>query len=171
MCAAAPLRRSARLSGVQSSSPGTVEVAPRTSAEEIPSPSVESPAEGVDEHPYEMELAITPPRLIAAGVKLELPLVVTFRPSSVRRQVRGGREVSDFSGVWAFVSLMTEDRRESLAPPQKDLLRGHVSDSIHPLEQEEATEGQPFAYAKFPELAITRPGRYCFRVNIIDMNQ
>lgn len=118
-----------------------------------------------------MELAITPPRRIAAGVKLETPIVVTFSPSKLKKRALVPGESKDLSGVWAFVSLMTEDRSLSLAPPQTDLLRGHMADSIHPIAHDDGREEQPFAYATFPGLEITRPGRYCFRVNIIDMNQ
>ena len=118
-----------------------------------------------------MELAIRPPRRIAVGIKLETPLVVTFSASKLRKRAFVPGEVKDLSGVWAFVSLMTEDRSRSLAPPQTDLLRGHMADSIHPITHDDGREEQPFAYATFPSLEITRPGRYCFRVNIIDMNQ
>ena len=125
----------------------------------------------VDEIPYDMELAITPPQQVAAGRSLEAPLVVTFRNSRTKKRASGVRESSDLSGIWAFVSLMTEERRHSLAPPQKDLLRGRTADSVHPLVIDDAEKEEPFAYVTFPDLVITRPGRYCFRVNIIDMNQ
>ena len=116
-----------------------------------------------------MELAVAPPRRIAAGVKLEKPLVVTFSVSKAKH--RAFVPGTDLSGIWVFVSLMTEDRRQSLAPPQSGLLKGQTTDSIHPIPREEVGEEQPFAYATFPGLEITRPGRYCFKVNIIDMNQ
>lgn len=130
-----------------------------------------SPTAEVQEPLYEMELAITPPRRIAAGVMLEAPLVVTFSTSKEKKRALEAGEMTDLSGIWAFVSLMKDDRSESLAPPRKDLLRGRTTDSIHPIGQKESGDEQPFAYARFPGLTITEPGRYCFKVNIIDMNK
>jgi hypothetical protein len=118
-----------------------------------------------------MELATAPPRRMAAGVTLEAPLVVTFSTSTPRRRESTVNDPTNLSGVWAYVSLMNEDRSESLAPPQNDLLRGRTLDSIHPITQRGGGQTQPFAYATFPDLSITRPGRYCFKVNVIDMNR
>ncbi len=121
-----------------------------------------------------MELAIAPPSRVAAGVTLETPLVVTFTTSTPTD--KGKHEHSqplalpDLSGVWAFVSLTTPDMQESLAPPQTDLLRGRTADSIHPVYQQQDRESPTIAYATFPQLAITKPGQYRIKVNIIDMN-
>ncbi|EXJ92125.1 hypothetical protein A1O3_00675 [Capronia epimyces CBS 606.96] len=76
----------------------------------------------------------------------------------------------DLSGIWAFVSLTTPDMEQSLAPPRTDLLRGRTADSIHPVHQDQDGDRPTLAYATFPELIITQPGRYRMKVNIIDMN-
>jgi hypothetical protein len=121
-----------------------------------------------------MELAIAPPSRIAAGISLQIPLVVTFTTGT--QTDKGEPENSeplvlpDLSGVWAFVSLTTPDMQQSLAPPQTDLLRGRTADSIHPVYAEQEGESATIAYATFPELAITKPGQYRIKVNIIDMN-
>lgn len=166
------MRRSARLAGLPVSSSASSDQAQSNNFEQpdINTPNIDSEQEDA-EFPHDMELAIKPPRRIAAGVKLENPLVVTFSTSRSKGRGNGIAEMQDVSGVWAYVSLVTEDQRESLAPPQKGLLRGQTADSIHPFHRDEVGDGQPFAYATFPDLAITKPGRYCFRINIIDMNK
>lgn len=120
---------------------------------------------------FEMELALAPPNRIPAGTKLGAPLVVTFKASKLKRRpaTAGGGDGRDLSGVWAYISLMNEDKSRSLAPPRTDLLRGDPAASIYPLATESGRDS--FAYATFPDLSITTPGRYCFRINIIDMNR
>jgi hypothetical protein len=122
----------------------------------------------VDEPFFEMELALAPPNQIPAGSQLGAPLVVTFQASKLKRRPAAaeGDGGQDLSGVWAYVSLMNEDRSRILAPPRTDLLRGEPAASIHPLKSD-----GPFAYAVFSGLTLTTPGRYCFRINIIDMNR
>ena len=121
-----------------------------------------------------MELAIAPPSRIAAGVALHMPLVVTFTTATstnIGKQENGATiTLPNLSGVWAFVSLTTPDMQQSLAPPRTDLLRGNIADSLHPVHREQAGERPTIAYARFPGLAITQPGRYRIKVNIIDMN-
>ena len=121
----------------------------------------------------EMELVIAPPNRIAAGSKLGSPLVVTFKASKLRRRpvTAEGGEGQDLSGVWAYISLMSEDKSRTLAPPRTDLLRGHPAASIHPLDSAAQRGGSSFAYAAFPDLTITAPGRYCFCINVFDMNR
>jgi hypothetical protein len=121
----------------------------------------------IEEDPgFDMELAVRPPQRIAAGVTLETPLVITFKTPSVEQ--RSTPDPQDLSGKWANLSLVS-DRKQKVAPPQGDLLLGRLSDSIHPLDT--ADDRQPFAYAAFSGVSITRPGRYCFQVNIIDMTR
>lgn len=125
------------------------------------------------EHPYEMELAVAPPSKIAAGVSLHLPVVVTFTTATAPDDGKDEDEVfalPELSGVWAFLSLTTPDMQQSLAPPRTDLLRGRTADSLHLVHQDQQSDRPTLAYATFRELVITQPGRYRFRVNIIDMN-
>jgi hypothetical protein len=125
-----------------------------------------------------MELAIAPPPKIAAGVMLEIPIVVTFSaatsPEDGKQENQDGNEpivLGDLSGVWAFVSLTTPDMEQSLAPPRTDLLRGRTADSIHPINEEQDGERPTLAYATFSDIAISEPGQYRLKVNIIDMNR
>jgi hypothetical protein len=120
--------------------------------------------------PFEMELAIAPPTRIPAGIQLGAPLVVTFQASKLKRRpaTAESEDGQDLSGVWAYVSLTNEDRSRILAPPATDLLQGNPAASISPLSPK---PNAPFAYAVFSGLTITTPGRYCFRVNVIDMNR
>lgn len=98
--------------------------------------------------------------------------MVTFKASKLKRRpaaAAGAGDGQDLSGVWAYISLMNEDKSRSLAPPRTDLLRGEPAASIYPLASE--ADRDTFAYAIFPDLEILKPGRYCFRINIIDMNR
>jgi hypothetical protein len=115
-----------------------------------------------------MELAIAPPSRMPARRQLAVPVVVTFKSSKLKQRANanGGR---DLSGVWAYLSLMNEDCSTSLAPPRKDLLGGNPAASIHALAPGVDEAGGSFAYAMFPGLSVTVPGRYCFRISIIDM--
>ncbi|KAK5198437.1 hypothetical protein LTR99_007312 [Exophiala xenobiotica] len=124
-----------------------------------------------------MELAVAPPPKIAAGVILEIPIVVTFSaatsPEDGKQETQDGKEpivLGDLSGVWAFVSLTTPDMEQSLAPPRTDLLRGRTADSIHPINEEQDGERPTLAYATFSDIVISEPGQYRLKVNIIDMN-
>jgi hypothetical protein len=120
---------------------------------------------------FTMQLAIQPPKRVAVGVAFRIPIVVTFAANdAIRDRDPSLDTVSKFSGVWAFLSLMSEDKRQSLAPPNTDLLQGHVADSIHPLMKQQVGDSQTIGYASFRNLVVTKPGRYCFRVTIIDMN-
>ncbi len=125
-----------------------------------------------------MELAIAPPPKIAAGVTLQIPIVVTFSttttPGDEKQESQGAHEpvvLPDLSGVWAIVSLTTPDMEQSLAPPRTDLLRGRTADSIHPINEEQDGERRTLAYATFSDIVITEPGQYRLKVNIIDMNR
>ena len=111
-----------------------------------------------------MELAIAPPNRIPAGSQLGAPLVVTFQASKLKRRPATAED-HDLSGVWAYISLTSEDKSRVLAP-STELLQGNPAATIYPLNAENV-----FAYAVFPGLKISTPGRYCFRVNIIDMNR
>jgi hypothetical protein len=115
-----------------------------------------------------MELAIAPPSRLPARRQLAVPVVVTFKLSKLKQQANA-QQGEDLSGVWAYLSLMTEDGSTSLAPPRKDLLGGSPAASIHALAPEVEGSGGSFAYAMFPGLSVTVPGRYCFRISIIDM--
>jgi hypothetical protein len=114
-----------------------------------------------------MELAVAPPNRIPAGTQLGAPLVVTFKASKLKRRPATA-ESEDLSGVWAYISLVSEDQSRILSLPRTNLLRGEPAASIYPLSHEAS---EPFAYALWPSLAITTPGRYCFRINVIDMNR
>jgi hypothetical protein len=102
-------------------------------------------------------------------------LVVTFTVTDKDKQdnpVDGDDPelLPDLSGSWAFVSLVTADMQQSLAPPRTDLLKGRTADSIHYLHHEQENGRLMLAYASFPELMITEPGTFRFKVNVIDMN-
>jgi hypothetical protein len=119
-----------------------------------------------------MHLAVTPPDTLAAGVALTSPVLVTFEVSDAAKENDGeGLSSVDFSGYWAFLSLLSEDRRQILAPPRTSLLEGTIIDSIHEPDSPQDGASQIIGYAAFKDLKISVPGRYCFGVNIVDMNK
>jgi hypothetical protein len=131
-------------------------------------------AHAVGDLPFDMELAISPPSRVAVGITLDTPLVVTFNASEMRgRRASEEEQGFEMEGIWAFLSLVTEDRSRSLAPPRDDLVRGKRVDSVHRLhrDEEQDAKNETVAYASFPDIAITKPGRYCFRVSVIDINR
>ena len=121
-----------------------------------------------------MEFAVPPPRQVAAGVRLHSPLVVTFSRSSTTgedKQQNGETfALSDFSGIWIYLSLTTADMGQSLAPPQNDLFSGRKADSIHQVYREQDGNRPIVAYTTFPDVAIAKPGSYRIKVAVIDMN-
>ncbi|KPI36424.1 uncharacterized protein AB675_2894 [Cyphellophora attinorum] len=120
----------------------------------------------------EMELASDPPAHIAAGSQLRWPLVVLLRSTKSKAAAPNAlsRQNQSFGGVWAFVSLMSADGSTSLAPPHPELLLGQPVASIRSLPDVQGQESSAFAYASFPGLAIALPGRYLFKINVVDMH-
>ena len=126
----------------------------------------------VNNSPYKMEMVIRPLSAIKPGVTMHPPVVVALKAQTSRGERDGiYRELGDVSGIWAFVSLVTEDGNQSLAPPRTDLLLGRIVDSIHPAFDNTNSEGPTVGYAIFPDLAIAEPGRYCLRISLIDMDR
>jgi len=169
-----PTRRSARLAGV----PPSTSLSPTVRTDLPPSPSrsaVEFQSQ-IDADPLawlpKMHLAVAPPETIVAGVALTSPVLVTFEVSVAARDQSGdGPRAIDFNGCWAFLSLVAEDRKQVLAPPRKDLLEGTIADSIHELDSlQEGSSSQIIGYAAFKDLKISEPGKYCFGVNVVDVN-
>lgn len=108
---------------------------------------------------------------MVAGTALKEPIVVTFEVGKAEKgefDVQTGPEITT---SWVFLSLMSEDGSQCLAPPDQDLLQGRVADSVHRVLEEHNGDQSIVAYATFSDLVIYKPGRYCFRVSIIDMNQ
>lgn len=119
-----------------------------------------------------MHLAVAPPETLAVGVALTSPVLVTFEVSDAAKENDNEDPSSiDFSGCWAFLSLVSADRKQILAPPRKDLLEGTITDSIHELDPPQDGASQIIGYAAFKHLKILEPGRYCFGVNVVDMNK
>ena len=166
----APVRRSARLAKPEQ---------PTTPTSQSAQPVIETrvPASISPSRPtrhqrqttsFVMDLAVAPPSKVKVGVALDTPLVVTLSAlSSQPHEVVDTTRQTDMSGIWAFLSLVTEDLR-SLAPPRVDLLSGNLADAIHPLLAPTEDQERPFAYVTFPDLTISEAGRYRFKVTLID---
>jgi hypothetical protein len=135
-----------------------------------------SPAPDFDLHGHAMKLklAIKPPRRIAAGVALEAPLVVTLGTSKPQEEDQDYDPESELGGTWAFLSLVSEDRRQPLAPPRTSLMTGSKSDSVHityPSSTDHEPEDNPLAYSSFRDIKITKAGKYCFMISLVDLNR
>ena len=126
-------------------------------------------------HPpsYAMDMLVSPLSRIRPGSTMPLPVVIALRAPPPNRGNRGDSpyEIGDVNGIWAFVSLVTEDRNRTLAPPREDLLLGRTVDSLHPALDEHDPEDRTVGYALFPDLAIAEPGTYRLKVTLIDMDR
>lgn len=123
-------------------------------------------------NPYNMDLVIRPMQAIKPGVVMHPPIVLALKaPASRSEKNSARRDIGDVSGIWAFVSLVSEDQSRSLAPPRNDLLVGSVARCIRPALDETNPEGSTVGYAVFSDLAIAEPGTYCWKISLIDMDR
>ena len=130
----------------------------------------EQPSDLEEQVKVEMEFALPPPNRVAAGSRLATPIVILFKATKRKSTIsRPAAQQQNFGGIWAYLSLMDAVSKTSLAPPRTDLLLGQPVASIHNLPNRMDDDDTSFAYTKFPGLTITTPGRYCFRINVIDM--
>lgn len=116
-----------------------------------------------------MEIAVAPPRKISVGKVFDIPLVVIISPLPDGNH--NGHHDQNVGDLWAYVSLISAESQICLVPPQEGLLQGQRADSIHPPSSSSEISNRIAGYAAFPDLKISEPGRYCFRINLIDMNR
>jgi len=123
-------------------------------------------------NPYNMDLVIRPMQAIKPGVVMHPPIVLALKaPASRRERNSTRRDIGDVSGIWAFVSLVSEDQSRSLAPPRNDLLIGSVARCIRPVLDETNPGDLTVGYAVFSDLAIAEPGTYRWKISLIDMDR
>jgi hypothetical protein len=123
-------------------------------------------------NPYNMDLVIRPMQAIKPGVVMHPPIVLALKaPASRSEKNSARRDMGDVSGIWVFVSLVSEDQSRSLAPPRNDLLVGSVARCIRPVLDETNPEDLTVGYAVFSDLAIAEPGTYCWKISLIDMDR
>lgn len=128
-----------------------------------------TPTEGSD---VEMELAVPPPTHMVTGSQLNSPVVVMLKWSKGKApKTPLSHHSQSLGGIWAYLSLMSSDGQRSLAPPSTELLLGQPVASLHGIPVCEDQNEAAFAYAKFSGLAITVPGQYCFKINVVDMQR
>jgi hypothetical protein len=109
-----------------------------------------------------MRVASSIPSQVVAGCAMDTPLVVLLH-----RDVQSLTAVDD---IWVFVSLIDASPNMS-AGESDDVLKGQRADNAHPIlgQFNGVTSGDPFAYASFSNLMISRSGRYRLCVTAIDM--
>lgn len=120
--------------------------------------------EGEEIGEINMSLASTIPCQIVAGSVMDTPLIVLLH--------RGIRSSTAIGDIWVFVSLVDADSdldSNSSARERDDVLKGQRADNAHPILGYLSTRDDTFAYASFPNLLISRSGRYRLRVTAIDM--
>jgi hypothetical protein len=123
-------------------------------------------------NPYNMDLVIRPVQTIKPRVVMHPPIVLALKaPASQSGRNSARRDIGDVSGIWAFVSLVSEDQSRSLAPPRNDLLIGSVARCIRPVLDETHPEDLTVGYAVFSDLAIAEPGTYRWKISLIDMDR
>jgi hypothetical protein len=119
-----------------------------------------------------MDLVIRPVPAIRPGVVMHPPVVLALKaPTARSERDRPYRDIGDVSGMWAFVSLVSEDQSQSLAPPRDDLLTGSAAGCIRPILDESDPEDLTVGYAVFSDLAIAEPGTYRLKISLIDMDR
>ena len=122
--------------------------------------------------PFEMDLVIRPVTTIRPGVVMHPPIVLALKATTSESQGDiAYRDIGDVSGMWAFVSLISEDKSQSLSPPRSDLLMGSVANRIRPILDGSDPEDSIVGYAVFSDLAIAEPGTYRLKISLIDMDR
>lgn len=111
------------------------------------------------ECPFNMNIAVQPPREAHPGVLLYPPIVVLL--DSQRPQD------ADDPNVWGLISVVSADGLQALSPPQADLLSGTLVDSIHTASVDGGSRVQRFL--SFSNVRINREGSYRIRVCLVRM--
>lgn len=111
------------------------------------------------ESPFNMNIAVQPPREAQPGALLHPPIVVLL--DSQRPQD------ADDPNVWGLVSVVSADGLQALSPPQADLLSGTLVDSIHAASVDGGSRVQRFL--SFSNIRINREGSYRIRVCLVRM--
>lgn len=104
-----------------------------------------------------MRLAGPLPSKLTVGQRITVPVTAVF----------GHHAESDaaheLDGVWIFASLMDSNSR---ALSNEDPLQGQRADSVH---WHVENHGDGFAFASFPNLSVSKPGKYRLRLTAINM--
>ena len=132
----------------------------------------ETNGRGMESSPFRMHIVLRPRPATRPNVAMNPPFVIAVNaPTAASERELYGRGVGDVTGVWVFVSLVTGDGTQTLAPPRDDLLLGRRADSIHPVFEEPGPEEVTVGYAVFSDLSISEPGSFCLRASLIDMDR
>lgn len=111
------------------------------------------------ECPFNMNIAVQPPREAHPGALLHPPIVVLL--DSQRPQD------ADDPNVWGLISVVSADGLQALSPPQADLLSGTLVDSIHAASVDGGSRVQRFL--SFSNVRINLEGSYRIRVCLVRM--
>lgn len=111
------------------------------------------------ECPFNMNIAVQPPREVHPGALLHPPIVVLL-DSQISQD-------ADDPNVWGLISVVSVDGLQALSPPQADLLSGTLVDSIHSASVDGGSRVQRFL--SFSNVRINREGSYKIRVCLVRM--
>lgn len=111
------------------------------------------------ECPFNMNIAVQPPREVRPGALLR-PSIVVLLDSQMSQD-------ADDPNVWGLISVVSSDGLQALSPPQADLLSGTLVDSIHTASVDGGSRVQ--RYLSFSNVRINREGNYRIRVCLVRM--
>lgn len=111
------------------------------------------------ECPFNMNIAVQPPREVHPGALLRPPIVVLLDSQM--------SQDADDPNVWGLISVVSSDGLQALSPPQADLLSGTLVDSIHAASVDGGSRVQ--RYLSFSNVRINREGNYRIRICLVRM--
>lgn len=111
-----------------------------------------------DQRNIEMSFANAVPFQISVGCIMTTPIVILLN--------QGVCSSVAMNDVWVFVSLIDADSELSVGD---ELLQGRRADNAHSVSGSTTQMKSSLAYASFPDLVISRPGRFKLRITAIDM--
>jgi hypothetical protein len=112
---------------------------------------------------YEMSIVVQPPLEAQPNVKLFPPFIlrVQIRDKSTSEAIPAEEQLSR---IWAIVSPVDEDNRNTSSSPSAFVSNGRLCDSPHPLHDSDIS-----SLLIFQDVAFREPGKYKIRATLVRM--
>lgn|SRR4051812_46916298 len=110
-----------------------------------------------------MEVIIQAPLQIVVGAKFEGQIIAVCSPTPSSRPIEDG----ELCSFWALISLSLPDH-SGPAIAHDEALQGQITSSFRSTSSRKSDNSTAMV-ASFPRLRITHVGRYCLRVDVVDM--
>ncbi|KAI9853845.1 MAG: hypothetical protein M1813_001791 [Trichoglossum hirsutum] len=116
---------------------------------------------------YEMNIMLQPPVAAQPNEKLHPPITafVRIRDSRTNEEIPAWEQLSR---IWAYVSAVDEDNRDTFSSSSAFLSNGRLCDSPHP-SYDEGSRDMLNSYLTFPDVIFREEGRYRIRINLMRM--